>query len=135
MVAPSNGGNPHERQLFHGTDAATIKKITAGSNQCFDRAYTTTHSYGKGVYFARDARYSASTSYSTRDDDGKQRMILCRVAVGESARGTRGMIAPPERCAETGTLYDSTVDNTSDPSIFVVYKDAAACPDYIITFE
>merc|ERR1719272_317793 len=135
MVAPSNNGNPNELRLFHGTDATTIKKVTSGSNQCFDRAYSTTHRYGKGVYFARDARYSASTSYSTCDDDGKQRMILCSVAVGASTRGTKGMLAPPERCSETSMLYDSTVDDTSNPAIYVVYNDAAAYPDYIITFE
>lgn len=134
-VAPGNGGDANERQLFHGTDTGTIQKITGGGNQCFDRAYTTTHAYGKGVYFARDASYSANVSYSQPDVGGVQRMFLCRVAVGASTKGRSDMKAPPERCSATHTLYDSTVDSTANPSIFVVYKDAAAYPEYIITFK
>ena len=33
-----------------------------------------------------------------------------------------------------GQQYDSLVDNISNPSIFVVFPDAAAYPEYIIKF-
>ena len=134
-VARSNDGEANEQLLFHGTDDETIAKITRGQNQCFDRAYTTVHAYGKGVYFARDALYSANPHYSKVGRDGNQRMILAKVAVGKSTRGLSGMVAPPERDVGTHTLYNSTVDSTSNPRIFVVYNDAAAYPAFIVTFK
>lgn len=41
-----------------------------------------------GVYFARDASYSAHPQYAVPDDDGVQRILLCRVAVGRYCVGT-----------------------------------------------
>lgn len=46
--------------------------------------------YGAGVYFARDSRYSTSTTYSQPDGHGIQRMFMCRVAVGEYCLGKSG---------------------------------------------
>ena len=62
-------------------------------------------------------------------------MILAKVAVGASTVGAQGMIAPPVRDVGTHTLYDSTVNAATSPSIFVVYKDAAAYPEFIVTFK
>ena len=46
---------------FHGTDEDTAKKIM---QQGFNRNFSGLNAtyYGKGVYFARDASYSASTT-------------------------------------------------------------------------
>ena len=105
-VAPSNNGDPNEKMLFHGTDVSTISKISSGVNQSFDRAHTITHAYGKGVYFATDASYSANTSYSKVDPaTGKQKMFYARVSVGMFAKGARDMIAPPERIDAAKKLW------------------------------
>lgn len=50
-------------------------------------------------------------------------MYLARVLVGEYAAGRQGMITPPARGNDATDAYDSVVDNTSDPSIFVVFYD------------
>jgi hypothetical protein len=100
-VAPGNSGDANEKQVFHGSDASTMAKVNAGSNQCFDRSYTKTHRYGKGVYFARDAKCSSRPRYSTPDESGVQRMYLARVAVGRYITGQKSMTAPPER--DTGS--------------------------------
>ena len=62
-------------------------------------------------------------------------MYLARVAVGSYTRGAQNMRDPPERDAATHTLFDSTVDRERNPSVFVVYRDAAAYPEYVITFR
>jgi poly [ADP-ribose] polymerase 10/14/15 len=133
-VAIGSDTGPNEKQLFHGTDASTMDKINAGANNCFNRTYTETHYYGKGVYFARDASYSANRQYSKPDGSGVQRMYLARVAVGVSTKGNHSMKDAPERDAITHRLYDSVVDQEGNPEIFVVFRDAAAYPEYIITF-
>jgi poly [ADP-ribose] polymerase 10/14/15 len=135
IVAPGNNGNANEQWLFHGSDAATVKKLSTGSNQCFDRSFTTAYAYGKGVYFARDAVYSSSPRYSKPASDGTQQMFCARVAVGVPTKGNSQMTAPPERDGMSHTRYDSTVDSMSNSSVVVVYHDAAAYPEFIVTFK
>ncbi len=36
---------------------------------------------------------------------------------------------------EAQETYDTTVDNEESPSIFVVYHDAQAYPEHLITFR
>ena len=62
-------------------------------------------------------------------------MYLARVLVGEYAPGRQGMITPPPRGSDAEDTYDSVVDNTSDPSIFVVFYDSQSYPDYLVTFK
>ena len=65
-------------------------------------------SYGKGVYFGRDASYSVNPLYSRPDDAGVQRMFACHVLVGEFHRGRVDQRVPDVRVMATNTLYDST---------------------------
>jgi len=117
--------------LFHGTTEDIVEKIR---HQGFNRSFCGRNAtmYGKGVYFARDASYSASTAYSAPDGKGVQRMFLCRVVVGEYCRGVKDGIAPDVRSGHV--LYDTTVDNVKDPSIYVTYHDAQAYPEYLVHF-
>ena len=117
--------------LFHGCRPDVVPKIVAqGFNRSFCGRNATV--YGKGVYFARDARYSAQPQYSTPDAHGHQHIFACRVVVGEYCLGKRDALTPDVRSGHT--LYDSTVNNQSDPSIFVTYHDAQAYPEFLIKF-
>lgn len=64
-------------------------------------------------------------------------MYVCRVLTGDFALGQQGMIVPPTK--GTGTistgLYDSVVDNMANPSMFVVFHDIQAYPEYLIKFR
>ena len=91
--------------------------------------------YGKGVYFARDACYSTYPLYSQRDANDVQSIFLARVVVGEYCLGVQDAITPDVRDAATSALYDSTVDNVRDPSIFVTYNDGQAYPEYLVKFK
>ena len=63
-------------------------------------------------------------------------MYLVRVLVGEYTKGISSMIvAPPKDPNDATVLYDSVVDNTSNPAIFVVFYDADAYPEYLITYK
>merc|ERR1719502_2494442 len=119
--------------LFHGTDADTLRKIcAAGFNRSF--AGRNMCMYGKGVYFARDAEYSACRTYAKPDKRGDQRMLLCRVLVGAFCKGEKDALVPAERDAG-GILFDTTVNKVDNPSIYVTNHDAQAYPEYQITFR
>jgi len=120
--------------LFHGTDEGTVPKIAQqGFNRMFCGKNAT--AYGKGVYFARDSSYSASTTYSRPNDKREQHMFLCRVVVGVYCKGMRDVLTPDVRPGHHHMLYDSTVDNVANPSLFVTFHDAQAYPEYLIKFE
>lgn len=89
--------------------------------------------YGNGVYFAVNANYSASKTYARPDSQGHQRMYQARVLVGDHTQGRSGMIAPPSKGGPI--LYDSVVDNPSNPSMYIIFHDAQAYPDYLVTFQ
>ena len=48
---------------------------------------------------------------------------------GEFCKGVKNALTPDLRNAAKNQLYDSTVDNVRDPSIFVTYHDAQAYPE------
>ena len=129
---------PHganEKRLFHGTAKATMPKINRNS---FNRSYCGKNAtaYGKGVYFAVNASYSISDTYSRPDEQGNKYMYLARVAVGEFCEGDRSMRVPPAQPG-TGDLlpYDATVDNVREPEMYVAYHDAQAYPEYLLTIR
>jgi len=126
-----DSGRLERRWLFHGTNTEVLDKII---QQGFNRSFCGKNAtmYGKGVYFARDARYSCSKTYSVPDSCGVQHMFACRVTVGEYVGGVKDALTPDVRVGNV--LYDSTVDVMDDPNLFVCYHDSQAYPDYIIHF-
>ncbi|XP_063060299.1 protein mono-ADP-ribosyltransferase PARP14-like [Engraulis encrasicolus] len=132
-----NNHTNNEKRLFHGTAADSIDKI---NNSGFNRSYAGSQVgaiYGNGTYFAVDAQYSAGQQYSKPDAKGHQRMYLARVLVGDYTKGAPGMISPPAKTTgNTADTYDSvTDDDTNNPTMFVVFNDVQAYPEYIITFQ
>jgi poly [ADP-ribose] polymerase 10/14/15 len=92
--------------------------------------------YGKGTYFAVNANYSANDTYSRPDVNGKKHMYYVRVLTGCFTRGHRSYIVPPAKDPQNPTvLYDSVVDNEANPTLFVIFYDYQAYPEYLITFR
>jgi hypothetical protein len=125
--------------LWHGTNIEVRDKIL---QQGFNRSFCGKNAtmYGKGVYFARDAAYSAYPSYAVPDSKGIQYMMACRVVVGEYCKGTIDALTPDVRDAGKHLLYDTTVgmlsrDAFSNPSIYVTYHDAQAYPEVSIFLD
>lgn len=59
-------------------------------------------------------------------------MFVARVLTGIYTEGDSYMNVPPLR--NDTDHYDSLVDVLDDPSMFVVFHDNQAYPDYLITF-
>uniref|UniRef100_A0A8C3S3M0 Poly [ADP-ribose] polymerase n=1 Tax=Chelydra serpentina TaxID=8475 RepID=A0A8C3S3M0_CHESE len=129
-----NGSTNNERLLFHGT---TSTSLTIINTKGFNRSYAGMNAacYGNGTYFAVSAHYSAQDTYSKPDANGKKYMYLARVLVGEYCAGQKGIIAPPSKNNTDPTdLFDSVTDNKPNPSMFVIFNDIQAYPEYLITF-
>ncbi len=91
--------------------------------------------YGKGVYFAVEASYSAQDKYAVPDSSGLQYIFVCRMIVGEYTQGHQKMKTAPPLTADSKEVYDSLVDNINTPTIFVAMTDAQTYPEYLITFK
>jgi poly [ADP-ribose] polymerase 10/14/15 len=89
--------------------------------------------YGRGVYFARDFAYSASATYYLPDANGVKYIYQCLVLTGEFTLGKRWLVDPPEKT--NGEKYDSTVNNQAQPTVFVIYSDTQAYPQYLVSFK
>lgn len=60
-------------------------------------------------------------------------MFVCRVTVGEYCLGVHDAPAPSVRTGNM--LYDSTVDNMQNPTMFVTYHDSQAYAEYLVKFR
>lgn len=97
--------------------------------------YFTATAYGEGVYFAVNAGYSASNTYSRPDPSGHKRMYLCKVLTGEYTVGQGGMRVPPTKPGQQShILYDSVVNDVNNLVMFIIFNDTQGYPSYLITF-
>uniref|UniRef100_UPI003AAE22B4 protein mono-ADP-ribosyltransferase PARP12-like n=1 Tax=Centroberyx gerrardi TaxID=166262 RepID=UPI003AAE22B4 len=130
MKKNNSGQNVTERKLFHGTDSKHVDAICLDN---FDWRICGTHgtSFGKGSYFARDAKYSHRY---TGQSDAKS-MFVSRVLVGDFTRGSSDYLRPPSKDGEDTRFYDSCVDDVRDPSIFVVFEKHQIYPEYLLQYE
>ncbi|NXT15310.1 PAR14 polymerase, partial [Prunella fulvescens] len=133
-IDKKNGNRNNERLLFHGTSQESLTLI---NKQGFNRSYAGMHAanFGNGTYFAVNASYSANDLYSKPDVNGRKYMYLARVLVGEYSLGRKGSITPARKNVSNSVdLYDSSTDHVSHPSMFIIFNDIQAYPEYLITF-
>jgi len=118
-----------ERLLFYFAKADEIETIcTLG----FIRDCVRKHVNGQGVYF-----FTQNSAANVGTIEGNQVMFTCRVLVGEYHANSDSSRRQPDRKnqADPNELYDSMVDNTANPSTFVICRDFQSYPEFIITFK
>ncbi|XP_013385156.1 poly [ADP-ribose] polymerase 12 [Lingula anatina] len=127
------GDNLNEKQLFHGSDSFEVIKAICKQN--FDARVSGKNAvmYGEGCYFAKTAKYS--NNYTDRNSH-RQYMFLARVLVGMYVQGQKGLKRPPSvnPAKLESDLYNSCVDNTMSPSIFVIFDHDQSYPEYLIEY-
>ena len=124
----------NEKKLFHGTAPYSVEAIC---KQNFDwRLHGKNAScYGEGSYFAVNASYS--DSFADRYGNKSKFMFLTKVLVGSYTKGRSSYRRPPPKQPSdpVSDLYDSCVDDMSDPTIFVVFDTDQSYPEYIIQYS
>lgn len=106
----------------------------------------------EGTYFARDAAYSSrfckddikhGNTFQIHGVSLQQRhlfrtyksMFLARVLIGDYINGDSKYMRPPSKDGSYVNLYDSCVDDTWNPKIFVVFDANQIYPEYLIDFH
>ncbi|XP_019634378.1 PREDICTED: poly [ADP-ribose] polymerase 14-like [Branchiostoma belcheri] len=125
-----------EQELWHGTKSEVTVAITHNG---FNRSYSGGNVgcwEGQGSYFALKAAYSTKDYYSVPDPATKhKKMFLCKVTTGEYTKGSQDMTKAPMRSDKPNVPFDSTVNDVNNPTVFVIFHDAQAYPEYLITFK
>ena len=123
----------NEKRLFHGTSPNAVEAIC---KQNFDwRLHGKTGTmYGEGSYFALNSSYS--DCYAPRFNRSSQFMFVAKVLVGSYTKGESSYRRPPAKDPSNpaSDLYDSCVDNTGSPSIFVIFDTDQFYPEYIVEY-
>ncbi|XP_012311321.1 protein mono-ADP-ribosyltransferase PARP11 isoform X1 [Aotus nancymaae] len=141
----------NEQMLFHGTSSEFVEAICIHN---FDWRINGVHGaiFGKGTYFARDAAYSSrfckddikhGNTFQIHGVSLQQRrlfrtyksMFLARVLIGDYINGDSKYMRPPSKDGSYVNLYDSCVDDTWNPKIFVVFDANQIYPEYLIDFD
>ncbi|XP_056254673.1 protein mono-ADP-ribosyltransferase PARP10 [Seriola aureovittata] len=124
-----------ERTLYHGTSETSVKEICVhGFNRSFCGKNATV--YGQGVYFAVNSALSVQDQYSPPNLDGYKFIFVSKVLTGDYTKGCHSMKTAPLK--ETGDIplrYDSVTDDITKPSMFVIFNDTQAFPEYLITCQ
>ncbi|XP_012778030.3 protein mono-ADP-ribosyltransferase PARP10 [Maylandia zebra] len=124
-----------ERTLYHGTSESSVKEICVhGFNRSFCGKNATV--YGQGVYFAVNSALSVQDQYSPPNADGYKFIFVSKVLTGDYTKGCHSIKTAPLK--ETGDIplrYDSVTDNITKPSMFVIFNDTQAFPEYLITCQ
>lgn len=130
MKNNNKGCDVTEKKLFHGTDNKHVDVICHSN---FDWRLCGVHgtSYGKGSYFARDAKYS---NHFTSESDVKS-MFLSRLLVGEYTEGSPDYVRPPHKDKGGMSLFDSCVDNVANPCIYVIFERQQIYPEYLLQYQ
>ena len=138
MLTVKTGGQKriflNEKRLFHGTSPETVEAIC---KQNFDWRLHGKNAtvYGEGSYFALNASYS--DAYAKEDVNSCRFMFVAKVLVGYYTKGHSSYRRPPQKDPSNpaSDLYDSCVDDKSNPTIFVVFDTDQFYPEYIIKYS
>ena len=90
---------------------------------------------GAAAYFSATSEYSANDVFSPPNNNGEKFMIMAKVITGDYCKGNKSLKCAPYKKDQEFEQYDSVVDDESKPSMYAVFHDAAAYPEYIIKFK
>ncbi|XP_054462621.1 protein mono-ADP-ribosyltransferase PARP10 [Anoplopoma fimbria] len=124
-----------ERTLYHGTSEKSVKEICVhGFNRSFCGKNATV--FGQGVYFAVNSALSVQEQYSPPNADGYKYIFVSKVLTGDYTKGDHSMkTAPLKETDDIPLRYDSVTDDITKPTMFVIFNDTQAYPEYLITCQ
>ena len=141
MVKLAGGGEPKEVCVWHGTgspwgsgDGIHPRVIYEDRQDGFMMQHSSEGMWGRGLYFARDARYSDSYAYDL--GNGTKCLLLARLLAGEEVHvmpNDRSLRYCPDKPDGTGR-YDTVTGDTCGSKVYVVYENGRAMPEYLVTY-
>ena len=124
-----------EKWCWHGCSSSSADAILGKgttSDGGFDWRFCGVNGtcYGKGAYFAFNASYSCSSTYSRPDALGLKRIFYVRLSVDDNdiVRGTLSLTKPPGK-------YTVATDNLNHPQMYVLFNIPQSYPAYLLTWR
>lgn len=141
MVKLAGGGEPKEVCVWHGTgnplrsgDGIHPRVIYEDRQDGFMMQHSSEGMWGRGIYFARDARYSDSYAFAL--ENGTKCLLLARLLAGDEVHvmpNDRSLRFCPDKPDGTGR-YDTVTGDTCRSKVYIVYENGRAMPEYLITY-
>ena len=129
----------YQQHLLNIIPTQYIPKKNSNNLPQFQKNYSQSGGFSSKIYMnkksqnlSRNNNFNQIDVYSSSNSNSFS-MILSSVLVGVYKVGDPVMKDPPLR--NDGNQYDSTVDSLINPSIFVIYRDYRAYPNYIINYS
>ena len=124
-----------EQLLWHGTRATDPSTIYQDEEESFDLVYANDGMWGRGLYFAENASYSAAYAYNSPQNT--KIFILARVMIGDSITlepDNTLRKAPLRQDTMSQIKYESVKGHSYGSEIYVLYHMRRAYPEYLIEF-
>ncbi|XP_063590114.1 protein mono-ADP-ribosyltransferase PARP12-like isoform X2 [Penaeus indicus] len=118
------------QKLFHAVEPLHIDTICK-ENFDWRQAKTRTQEFGKGAYFSN--RACVTRNSCTPNRDGRFFLFVAQVIVGDVEKGSPDLTRPPFNPV-TNSLYNTTVDDVHNTTIFVKYDKEDYYPEYLVEF-
>ena len=110
--------------------------ILAFSYHCVLCSLSAGKAYGKGVYFALNSSMSSHDEFSPPNKEGHKFIFVAKVLTGDYTAGSVYMkTAPLKKRGDIPLRYDSVTDSITTPTMFVIFNDTQAYPEYLITCQ
>ena len=90
---------------------------------------------GTAIPFSTTSQSSTADQISPPNKNGDKFIIMAKVVTGDYCKGNSSCKTIPYKPASRIDCYDSIVDDISNPTLFGVFHDTAAYPEYIIRFR
>lgn len=125
---------PLEKMLFHGTRATDPIFIYKGA-EGFDMKFSNGGMWGQAIYFAQNASYSDQYAHETFSKE--KQFFYARVQVGRYIElpSNKTLKYCPNIAGSTTERYDSVKGQTGGSDVYMIYTNAKAYPEYLITYK
>ncbi|CDW73869.1 poly adp-ribose polymerase member 14-like protein [Stylonychia lemnae] len=144
----------YQLMLYHGTRSTTPVTIY-DSEEGFNMLYSSGGMWGQACYFAEKASYSHDYRHTVRDGTLSSQyssflvnqkaanisqtfqMFFARVTVGEFKKldPNRNIKMPPPMEWNPQLLYDSVQGEANGSTVYMIYQNKKAYPEYLITYK
>lgn len=120
--------------LYHGTRLSNPNMIYNGE-EGFDMNFSSSGMWGIALYFAVNASYSNGYAFNV-PQGGLKQMFIANVIVGKAKElaSDPKLRMPPLIEGKDNVRYDSVQGSTGGSTVYMVYANKKAYPQYLITY-